>query len=137
MLAKLANGNLRSIDDYSKAYNAILQKWSVNHNEEDFLRYKYKHKWEFADIHEIPDKDLSGRMFQEYYDISAGGVALLTLIGGALMAFLGYIIWDSIDVLNQPDGNVQIEGALQNMMDSANRLEAETNRLVGAGQEAR
>jgi hypothetical protein len=123
MLARIAaSGGLKSIEDYSKTYNAILQKWSVNHTEEDYLRYKYKHKWEFPDIADIPDKDLNSKMFQEHYDISATGVAILTVIGVALICLVGFFIWDSISTLNEPDSNVVIEQTIQNIMDSANQI---------------
>lgn len=82
--------------DYMNQYNSCLQKWSVNHEEIDFFKYKYKHKWEFGDIADLTEKELPDRKFQEMYDISTGAVVLVTLIGAGVIAFVGYILWDSI-----------------------------------------
>jgi len=82
--------------EFSKTYNAILQKWSVNHNQFDYLEYKYRHKWEFDDIKDIPEDKMTDRRFKETYDISAGGIAFFTALGLLLLAVLGYFVWVSI-----------------------------------------
>lgn len=86
----------RDLPEYVRTYNLILQKWSINHSEEDFLRYKYKHKWEFQDIRDVADKDLPNRRFQEYSDVSVGGIVLLTALGVMAAAFVAYMLWDSL-----------------------------------------
>lgn len=44
--------NPKVLTKASQEYNAILQKYSLNHTDEDFRKYKYTHKWEFDDIKE-------------------------------------------------------------------------------------
>ena len=36
----------------TEKYNAILHKYSLNHLDEDFKKYKYEHRWEFEDLKE-------------------------------------------------------------------------------------
>ena len=42
-------------------YNAVLQKYSINHTEKDYLKYKYSHRWEFEDL---TDSRSSGELFE-------------------------------------------------------------------------
>ena len=86
---------------FTNQYNSVLQKWSVNHDEDDFLKYKYNHKWEFEDIKNIPDKNLPDRKFQEKYDATAGALVGVIVIGFAVIIFVGYIVWDSISTDQQ------------------------------------
>lgn len=36
--------------DYANEYGDLLNNYGVNHDDIDFKRYKYTHKWEFDDI---------------------------------------------------------------------------------------
>jgi len=125
---------------YTEQYSRILEKWNINHNQDDFLNYKYKHKWEFEDIASVPDKDLPNRRFQEYYSISAAGVAILTLVGVALTLAVAWFVWDSIAPTPEPytaasaqtntvsDMGVQNElNAVQATLENASRVLNETN----------
>jgi hypothetical protein len=98
----------KNLPQYALKHNLILHKWSVNHSEEDFLKYKYKHKWEFQDIADVPDKKLPDRRFQEYNDVSAGGVAIATIVGLVVLAVLGYVVWDMITALAEVSATEEI-----------------------------
>jgi hypothetical protein len=114
------------LEDYADRYSTILQKWSVNHTQQDFLDYKYKHKWEFEDIASIPDKELPDRRFQEYYSVSAGGVALLTLLGAGFILFLAWILWDSVSLLSTDEATEENRQAVieQTFKDYHNTMKA-------------
>jgi SMODS and SLOG-associating 2TM effector domain family 5 len=45
-------------------YNSVLQKYSVNHLEKDYLKYKFAHRWEFDDLSE-------SRSFGEIFEVVA------------------------------------------------------------------
>lgn len=47
--------NQKILMEATNRYNAILQKFSLNHSDDDFKKYKYEHRWEFSDL-----KDRSG-----------------------------------------------------------------------------
>lgn len=96
LLALNAEMAEEQLEAFANRYNSVLQKWSINHAEEDFIKYKYSHKWEFDDIANIDKKELADYKFKEQYDISAGGVALATLIGILFFFFIGYVLWDSV-----------------------------------------
>lgn len=123
----------KQMEQYAQRYNAILQKWSINHTEGDFLKYKYKHKWEFEDICDIPDEKLPDKKFKELYETSAGGVALATVIGIIFIAFIGYIVWDSISMKNE---TVILDSAIENAQQAldraANAAEAAANEQVNS-----
>lgn len=36
-------------------YNFVLQKYSLNHSDRDFKKYKYEHRWEFTDLKDHPN----------------------------------------------------------------------------------
>lgn len=48
--------NKPSLIAASDRYNAILQKYSINHSENDYLKYKFSHRWEFEDLRELDEK---------------------------------------------------------------------------------
>jgi hypothetical protein len=39
----------------AKEYNFVLQKYSINHTDRDFQKYKYEHRWEFLDLTSQPN----------------------------------------------------------------------------------
>jgi hypothetical protein len=123
----IAEANLES---YVDRYSVILQKWSINHSQEDFLDYKYKHKWEFDDIAEIPDKDLPDRRFREYYSVSAGGVSLLTILGLGFIIFIAYVLWTSIGFMqDSPNSAQDFQSAIDALTESTENLQSSTNAL--------
>lgn len=110
----------RQISEFSQKYNAILQKWSINHTEQDFLFYKYKHKWEFDDIANLEDKALPDRKFQELYDISVAGVAFATLVGAAFIVFIAYMLWQSVSYSESNYSEADLLNAVENADAAAN-----------------
>ncbi|MFC3579325.1 SLATT domain-containing protein [Sphingomonas hylomeconis] len=81
----------------SEKYNALLQKFSINHSESDYSKYKYAHRWEFDDLRELDDKSARKREISqtrpsnslEKITAALGGAGLAAAIGGLLAAMLG------------------------------------------------
>jgi hypothetical protein len=128
-----------NLPDHVKNYNHILQKWSLNHDQSDFMEYKYRHKWEFDDICDIPDEKLNDRRFKESYDLSARAVALITLIGVALVSVMAFAIWTSIEPSGESasDFTNRVEMESKNITDSANLMDAETESIRTSSKAAR
>jgi hypothetical protein len=101
----------KRLPEFAERHSSILQKWSINHTPDDFLTYKYSHKWEFDDIADVPDKELPDRRFQELNSVSVGSVALLTIIGVVFMVFVAWLLWDSIGLLSETDSAVGLDVA--------------------------
>jgi SMODS and SLOG-associating 2TM effector domain family 5 len=40
----------KAIISATEKYNAVLQKYSLNHADADFKKYKFEHRWEFEDL---------------------------------------------------------------------------------------
>lgn len=117
----------KRLEEFSRNYNEVLQKWSVNHDERDFVRYKYRHKWEFDDIADTPDDKLPDKMFREVYDVSAGGVAILTLLGAAFVIFMAYILWDSVAPAEPLATEQSVSREVENLEALANELEKQAD----------
>ena len=50
--------DMSNVKIYSKAadeYNLVLQKFSINHSDKDYKKYKYEHRWEFDDLEQRPN----------------------------------------------------------------------------------
>ena len=50
--------DMSNVKIYSKAadeYNLVLQKFSINHSDKDYQKYKYEHRWEFEDLKQKPN----------------------------------------------------------------------------------
>ena len=120
--------------DYSQRYNSILQKWNVNHDEEDFFQYKYKHKWEFDDIADISDKDLPDRKFQEVYEATVSGVVGAIIVGLLVLAAAGYFIWDSIS--SDSDSSVAASEASVAASEAAEDAQRAADNALRAASEA-
>ena len=118
------------LSEFTYEYSAVLQKWSVNHTREDFLSYKYRHKWEFEDIADLSDKEMPDRKFKEYYETSAGGVAIMTLLGVAFIIFIGYVLWISIADLSDGDTIARSNNNSVSIEQAAKEIEAAADRAA-------
>lgn len=74
----------RSYRSYAERYSEILNKFSVNHSERDFLAYKRKHSWEFED-----ESSRAGFRLPQIENLFEKlGLALGTAAAGASLASL-------------------------------------------------
>lgn len=78
-------------------YNAILQKYSINHTEEDYYKYKYSHPWEFEDLKDVDaarasrkqaQRDLRANLVEKIAAL-LGGAGLAAALSGLAAALLG------------------------------------------------
>jgi hypothetical protein len=134
MLAQKESAAGVKLGAFVERQNAILQKWSINHTTEDYLKYKYRHKWAFDDIKDTPDDELPDLKFKELYDVSAGGVAALTLVGIVFAFFVGYVVLDSIGGLYGEDDLPTAEEAMRAADEAINAAEAAAQAATEAAE---
>ncbi|GGE05227.1 hypothetical protein GCM10011529_09540 [Polymorphobacter glacialis] len=75
--------------DFVRRYSSVLQKWSINHSESDFLKYKYEHRWEFEDLRDLSDVGLwTQKARLAVNKFGWGGLSNAAAVGGLLGAIL-------------------------------------------------
>ncbi|MCB2014782.1 MAG: SLATT domain-containing protein [Sphingobium sp.] len=80
-----------------ESYNSILQKYSINHSEADFRKYKLSHRWEFEDLRDLDEKSAKRRKNFESITsnlidklaLGFGAAGLAAAISGLISSLIG------------------------------------------------
>lgn len=75
--------NSKNLSKFTLEYNSVLQKYSINHSDRDYLKYKYEHRWEFNDLRNEP------LVFERFSNVVRFSLENLFERAGVVIGFAG------------------------------------------------